>query len=69
LAASWCPTTSTRWIAKITTATGIHRRNKLKPRRIGDMMVGAGNDNRSSFKGLAKRIKNNARKFSQLIKK
>jgi hypothetical protein len=50
----------TRWNAKIATATEIHCRNKLKPRRIGDVMVGAGNDNLSGFKWLAKQVKNNA---------
>ena len=49
--------TETR-IERMAAAAGVHRRDKLKPRRIDDPMIGAGDGDLAGFERLAQRVEN-----------
>ena len=62
------PSAGSGRVAKIATATGIHRRKQLESRRLGDVMIGPRHHDLPSLQRLSQRIDGQLGEFSKLLK-
>ena len=65
--ASRTPGADVTGFARHPAAAGIHGRDQLHARRIGDAMIGTGNHALAAFEGLAERVEHDGREFREFV--